>query len=48
MKRLMIHTEHFTPTVMRTWIFLSNLSVSKKSFQNRVYNLHKPIPFTEN
>ena len=42
MNHNMIHTEHFAPTVIRTWIFFSNQSVSKNSFQNRVDKL-EPI-----
>lgn len=48
MNHIMIHTEHFSPTVIRTWIFFSNRSVSKSSFQNRVDNLHQSVPFAEN
>lgn len=33
MNHNMIHTEHFAPTVIRTWIFFSNQSVSKINFR---------------
>ena len=48
MNHNMIHTEHFAPTVIRTWIFFSNQSVSKNSFQNRVDNLYQSVPLAEN
>ena len=48
MNHNMIHTEHFAPTVIRTWIFFSNQSVSKNSFQNRVDNWYQSVPFAEN